>query len=279
MRLALVGNPDSGGGGAPAALAARLRGDGHDVVEIPIDRLPERLGGPADRLVVAGGDGSVGPVAALAQREDLPLAVVPCGTANDFARALGLPDDEDEALALAADPAARTRRIDLAEAGDTPWCNAAAAGLSVHAARDAAPLKSALGPVAYLVGAVRAALTARPVTVEVRADETPVFSGRAWQVIVAQTGAFGGGSEVGAADDADGALDVVVLPAGSRLGLARRAYGLRTGRIAEQEDVPHARGRTVTVDGATTFNVDGEVVELGPSARFTVSGTVAVVVP
>ena len=47
----------------------------------------------ADRVVVAGGDGSIAPVAAAAGAAGIPLAVVPAGTANDFARRLGLPDD------------------------------------------------------------------------------------------------------------------------------------------------------------------------------------------
>jgi diacylglycerol kinase family enzyme len=278
VRLALVGNPDSGGGGDPAVLASRLRGDGHDVTEVPIHDIPERLTGAVDRVVVAGGDGSVGPAAALAWRHDVPLAVVPAGTANDFARALGLPEDEDDALALAARADARTRRIDLADNEGRPWVNTAAAGLSVLAARSAEPLKPRLGPLAYLAGALRAGVAARAFEVEVTADADVVFAGRAWQVVVAQTGAFGGGSEIGAADDADGALDVVVLPAGSRLSLVRRAHGLRTGRIAAQDGVPHARGGEIGVRGPVAFNIDGEVCEPGPRARFTLRGRVAVVV-
>ena len=69
-----------------------------------------------------------------------------------------------------------------------------------------------------------------------------MFDGEAWQAIVAVTGAFGGGAEIGAADPEDGVLDAAILPAGSRLGLARRAWGLRRGTIAEQRDVCHARG-------------------------------------
>ena len=78
---------------------------------------------------------------------------------------------------------------------------------------------------------------------------------------MAVTGAFGGGAEIDAADPDDGVLDAAVLPAGSRLGLARRAWGLRRGTIADQGDVCHARGRVIEVDlpPGTEFNVDGEV--------------------
>jgi diacylglycerol kinase family enzyme len=99
----------------------------------------------------------------------------------------------------------------------------------------------------------------------VRTDGTEVFAGGAWQAIVAVTGAFGGGSEIGAADPEDGVLDVTVLPAGSRLALARRAWGMRRGTIAEQRDVCHARGHGIEVDlpPGTEFNVDGELLDDG----------------
>ena len=44
-----------------------------------------------ERIAVAGGDGTIGSVAELAGRLGVPLAVIPTGTANDFARAHELP--------------------------------------------------------------------------------------------------------------------------------------------------------------------------------------------
>ena len=150
------------------------------------------------------------------------LAVVPTGTANDFARALGVPLDVEAAVALAgrADPARRP--VDVARAGDRAFVNAASAGLSVLAARHAHDLKPRLGPVAYAVGALRAGVTARPVRVRVRVDGEEAFAGEAWQVIVAGTGAFGGGAELEVADEADRRLDVAVLR-GRPAGRARAA--------------------------------------------------------
>ena len=108
-------------------------------------------------------------------------------------------------------------------------------------------------------------MTAAPLRCAVRADGDELFAGAAWQVIVAVTGAFGGGSAIGAADPADGVLDVTILPAGSRIGLARRAWGLKRGTIAEQRAVTHHRGSVIEVtlpDGAE-FNADGEVRDRG----------------
>ncbi len=101
--------------------------------------------------------------------------------------------------------------------------------------------------------------------VVVRVDGSEVFDDGCWQVIVAVTGAFGGGSGVDEADTGDGRLDVVVIPASSRVALARRAWGLRTKTIAQQSAVDHVRGRVVEValPEGTELNVDGELREGG----------------
>jgi diacylglycerol kinase family enzyme len=72
-----------------------------------------------------------------------------------------------------------------------------------------------------------------------------------------------------------------VLPAGSRLGLARRAWGLRTRTIEDQAGVPHHRGAVVEVGvpPGTPFNVDGEIREEGLDRITVEARAFALVVP
>jgi diacylglycerol kinase (ATP) len=263
-RIALLANPKSGGGDAPD-VAATLRSLGADVEEFEISRHDEASRADAERIVVAGGDGSIGCAAEAAARAEVPLAVIPAGTANDFARFLELPDDAEEACRLALE-GERTRRLDLARIEGRPFVNVASAGLAPVAAREASGLKNALGPLAYAVGALRAAATASPVRCRVVCDGEETFAGDAWQVTVANTGAFGGGATLDA-DPADGTLDVVAIEATSRAALALRGYGLRAGRVEAQRGVASARGREVSVEAptGTDYNVDGEIVESGSS--------------
>jgi diacylglycerol kinase (ATP) len=257
VRIALAANLASGGGFDPAPILAAMQGA---EAKLFGDVAAAADWGP-DRLAVAGGDGTIGPAAELAGRLEVSLAVIPVGTANDFARAHGLPDDPVEAAALAV-AGTEMRALELGRLADGhPFVNVASAGLASVAARRAQPLKPRLGPLAYAVGAARAAIGARPLVVTVRADGETVFGGDCWQTIVAVSGAFGGGSGVEEADPGDGVLDVVAVPAGSRLGLARRAWGLRTQTIAQQRGVEHARGRTIEVDvpDGSELNVDGEI--------------------
>src|SRR5215218_11358287 len=218
MRVALVVNEASGGGTDPAPLERAMREHGADVTTCGCD--PEDLGAISDpeRIVVAGGDGTIGPVAQVAGRLGVPLGVIPAGTANDFVRANDLPLDPVEAAVLAV-TGEQLRHLELGRLGDgRPFVNVASAGLASVAARRAAPLKPRLGPLAYGVGALRAAATEHPLQCTVRVDGHEVYAGAAWQVILAVTGAFGGGSGVGAADPEDGVLDIAIIPAGSRIG-------------------------------------------------------------
>jgi diacylglycerol kinase family enzyme len=211
-------------------------------------------------------------VAVHAAASDLPLAVIATGTANDFARALDIPRDLEAACALAVHET-RERPVDLLRAGERPFLNAASVGLSVIAAHRARPLKRPLGPFAYAVGALHAGLTAKPLRCHVSADGAQVHSGPAWQVIVAGTGAFGGGSELDDADPSDRLVDVAVLEAGPRLKLVRRAWGMRGGDLTAQPGVRHARGAVIDLEVPpdTAFNVDGEVCRVAPT-RFSARG-------
>jgi YegS/Rv2252/BmrU family lipid kinase len=282
MRVALVTNAASGSGTDADRLAALLRDAGAEVSvhafdpgdgDGAVDRAAAAAAAAApDRLAVAGGDGSIGPVAVHAARAGLPLAVIPTGTANDFARAIGIPLDLRAASALAATET-RERPVDILRAGDRPFLNAASVGLSVIAAHRARPLKRLLGPFAYALGAIQAGLTATPLRCHVRADGAQVYSGPVWQVIVAGTGAFGGGSELDDADPSDRLVDVAVLEAGPRVKLIRRAWGMRGGDLTAQPGVHHARGRVIDLQLAagTAFNVDGEVCDVAPT-RFCARG-------
>jgi diacylglycerol kinase family enzyme len=283
VRIALAVNRGAGGGLDPEPLAAALRRHGAEVELFGCERdeLERAAASRPDRIAVAGGDGTIGPAAAVAGRIGVPLGVLPAGTANDYARANGLPEDIDAAVALVATGQA-LRELELGRLADErPFVNVASAGLASAAARRAQPLKRVLGPLAYAAGALRAGATSAPLRCAVRVDGELLFEGGAWQVIVAVTGAFGGGSRVGAADPHDGRLDVAVLPAGSRLALVRRAWGLRRGTVTEQEPVEHGRGAVVEVDlpPGAELNVDGEIRERGLERATVQPRAYALVVP
>lgn len=269
MHVLLVRNHKSGSADQvdPAALLVR---HGCVVTDAEIAQAARWSDSPpgslhdVDRVIVAGGDGSLGPCAALAARLEVPIGVVPAGTANDFVRATGLPDDADRACLLAA-TGDRTRPIDLGRVDEVPFVNVASIGLAPKAAAAAEPLKRSLGAIAYPIGAAIAAIRSRPVDVSARIDGNLVWSGPAWQVMVASTGAFGGWAEIGSTRPGDGALDLVVVPAGrGTRALAFDAKSLFDGELARRDGVHHDRGRQVelALHRAPSMVVDGEIVQL-----------------
>jgi diacylglycerol kinase (ATP) len=268
--VALVANERSGSSD-PDLCAARLEEAGARVGRFDIEQLERAVQSRPDRLVVAGGDGSIAPAAAAAGAAGIPLAVVPAGTANDFAERLGLSSDLAEACELAVN-GTQLRELELGWINqERPFVNVASAGLPAPAARAAGSLKRVLGPLAYGLGALRAGLTAKPLRCLVDCDGGELLAGDAWQVTVAASGAFGAGAAVEEADPADGLLEVVAIEAGPRLGLVGLAYRLRTGGVTDHPRAFHTSCTTseVLAPDDTEFNVDGELATLG-SARFTV---------
>ena len=284
--VALVANEGSGQSD-PSRCAEQLARFGAEVHRFGLDELEAALAtagngastakrdgargvARVDRIVVAGGDGSVAPVAAVAGRAGLPLAVLPVGTANDFARRLGIPDDLTDACRLAVRGTV-LRPLELGWMnGERPFVNVASAGLPAPAAEHARSWKDRLGPLAYAAGALRAGLTAKPLPCLVECGDVELLAGEAWQVTIAASGAFGAGAVVEEADPGDGALEVVAIEAGPRAGLVTLAYRLRRGRVTGHPRAFHLRCENANVQtpSGTRFNVDGELVTTG-EARFT----------
>jgi diacylglycerol kinase family enzyme len=127
-------NPLSGGGRAADARLADVARERsiEPVVLTPGAKLgalvEEAVGGGADALGMAGGDGSLAVVASVATSHGLPFICVPAGTRNHFARDLGVPPT-DLVAAVDAFTDAVERRIDLGEVNRRPFLNNVTIGI------------------------------------------------------------------------------------------------------------------------------------------------------
>src|SRR5712691_2552247 len=184
----------------------------------------------ASLVFAAGGDGTVRACAEALAGTGVPLAIVPLGTANLTARALGVPGRADRAVE--AGFGGRDVKIDLASidgtridgtgidlSGTGGTCFAAMAGIGLDAAIVGATpeqLKRRFGWVAYAAaGATRLALPSHDFTV--RLDDAEPLRRRARCVVVANAGLLPGGfTMLPEARLEDGLLDVGILaPAGA----------------------------------------------------------------
>lgn len=164
----LVTSPHAGNSGRLARARRALDRYGiHVTDELDIehvDRLPELLRATQDepRLVIAaGGDGTVGSVAACLAGLDHVLGVLPLGTGNDFARSLDIPVNPRRAAAVIANGEVSTVDLGrLIRTGQPPayFAHAATAGLNVDFAKLAtrASVRARLGRLTYLAAGLYA---------------------------------------------------------------------------------------------------------------------------
>jgi YegS/Rv2252/BmrU family lipid kinase len=234
------------------------------------------------RLVFAvGGDGTVRACAQALACTGVPLAIVPRGTANLAARALGVPSGLDAALATGF--GGMERRIDLAVADGMTFV--AMAGLGLDAAVvEAAPdlLKERVGWAAYAVAAIPR-LRGRRREFTVRLDGGEPLARRARSVVVGNAGLLPGGFVL--LPDArldDGLLDVGILAPSGLLGWARVAHRVLTRSRDDDRSLERHQARRIEIAADTRLprEVDGEVIAPGRTLTVTLRrGALIVRVP
>jgi YegS/Rv2252/BmrU family lipid kinase len=249
-------------------LAETLRGHGLELEAVEIGdaaALPDlvrRRASGVERVIVAGGDGTLNAALQGLATTTTPLGIIPVGTANNTARALGLPTDTAEACRIAA--GSRTRPIDLGCVNDRWFFTTASLGLSVTVTRLLTrDLKRRWGRLAYGYAALRATLERRPFHAEILAGGQRL-SLRNFPIVVGNGRYYSSALPVAAdAEIDDGWLDLYAVEARSRWRLVTMIPALKTGRQGRRPDVHTLRAREVEIrtPSPRTINVDGE---LGP---------------
>ncbi len=233
-------------------------------------RLPEIVQGAITQghklIIVGGGDGTISSVVDFFAYRDAVLGILPLGTANSFARALGIPLD----LAGAAEiltGAGKVADVDLGRINDDYFANTAAIGLPALVGRNMPHgLKRWFGKAGYiLVGAAlfavhtpfRAVLTAGQREIA-RIDD-------ALDILIAN-GPYQGGVKV--ADEADPEsrdLVIRIVKGGRKTNLLKTwARPALNARAADFTEIVHASDLVIATDPPHYVSVDGEVVTRTP---------------
>ncbi len=102
-----------------------------------------------DLIAVGGGDGTLAGAAGRLARKDIVMAILPLGTANSFARTLGIEPELEPALDVIA--GGDLARVDVVRIGDGCFINSATIGVPARIAEDIPPgLKRCFGRIGYL---------------------------------------------------------------------------------------------------------------------------------
>jgi undecaprenyl-diphosphatase len=214
--------------------------------------------GRARALGVAGGDGSVAAAAAVALERGLPLAVIPAGTLNHFARDVGVATPPEAVEAVVHGYAVR---VDVAEVNGTPFLNTASIGSYPEMVARRDRLSGRLGKwVALTVAAAQVLRTGSPVEMDVngrRISAWILFVGNGCYVPRGLAPAWRPRLE-------DGLLDVQYLRADLRFGRSRAVLAtlLGVGEHSRSYGGFQARELRVRVlSGAQQVAYDGETGE------------------
>jgi diacylglycerol kinase (ATP) len=254
-------------------------------------RIRDALGRGVERIVAAGGDGTVGTVASLVaqqQAEHTDFAVLPLGTGNDLARTLDMPLDPEAAWDVCR--SGQSRPMDLLRvqfgADQTGWAaNMVTAGNTGKYTSVITPeMKQKWGPFCYLRGTLDLLQDLDVYELDVKCDDDEAATRyTTLNVFLANGRTSGGGLTV--APDAridDGLLDLIIVQDGDALDLAALTADYLLSDFRTNPLVQHRRCRQVEFFAIppVPISIDGDpqpggkvTVEVEPGAIRTVRGT------
>ncbi|MEO7454836.1 MAG: diacylglycerol kinase family protein [Gemmatimonadaceae bacterium] len=270
-------NPKSGS--ADAARDALDESGAFEVREVDPAKLGDEMKRLAaegvPRMLVAGGDGTIGTAVNGLIGTNAELAILPGGTLNHFATDLGIPDDPKEALSVALQGTARP--ADVAWANDHVFLNTSSVGAYVTFVRTRERLEKRFGyRIASFIAAIRMFFRLRHIAVEMEVDgerrifRTPlVFIGVGEREL--QLPSLGK-----RVPDGRRGLHVLVVQGRSRarmlaMGFAAVARGVNTAARTPELDSFIVERCTITMKKAGTIAVDGELVKLGAKVEYSLA--------
>lgn len=270
MRLKFILNPTAGRGRgqtalelikevldpAPVTYAVALTTRSGEAIELAQQAAQEDF----DVIVAAGGDGTVNQVVNGLVGSNIPMAVLPCGTGNDFAAMIGMPKDLNACLHQIIQ--GNAVRIDLCKVNDRYFISSVGAGFDgqvTHTVNN--NFKHLRGMAVYLLGVFSTIFSYKGHHVKLTVDgESREFD--ALLVAVNNSRTYGGGLNI--TPEAlldDGLFDICTARMMKPLEICKSLPRLLKGTHGKLEKINFCRGKYVELQSDTPiyYQVDGEV--------------------
>jgi YegS/Rv2252/BmrU family lipid kinase len=231
-------------------------------------------------VIIGGGDGTLNAAIEGLVETQLPLAILPLGTANDLARTLNIPYALPQACQVIAQ--GKTQAIDLGWVNGKYFFNVASLGLSVNITRNLSKeAKRRWGIFAYGITAFQVLLKSRPFRAEIRVNGESQRV-KTVQIAVGNGRHYGGGLTV-AADAAidDQRLDLYSLEIQHWWHMLALLPAMRSGTHASWPFVRALHGQEMEVhtNHRYAINTDGEITTETPAHFRVIPGAIRVMVP
>lgn len=213
-----------------------------------------------ERLLVAGGDGTMHHALQGLANTSCALGVIPVGTGNDLSGTLKIPPDLDVAVQRALTGAIRS--IDLIQVGETYSVSYVGVGFDSETTEFANQVKIIKGPLIYPYSVIHTLATFQPPAMRIVHDEG-VFEGRVMFTTLASLPRFGGGMQIAPqAKIDDGILDLVIVKEISRRALLAVFPKVYTGKHVGHPSCLFYKTRRaeITIDRPMTLYGGGEPV-------------------
>ncbi|MGO4889735.1 diacylglycerol kinase [Anaerobacillus sp. MEB173] len=214
-----------------------------------------------DLVIAAGGDGTINEVVnGLAERSYRPkLGLIPYGTTNDFARAIGVPRSTEIACDVLCD--GHEMPIDIGKVNNQYFINIAGGGSLTELTYEVPiKLKTMMGQLAYYVKGIEKLPSIKPATVRIEYDGK-LFEGDIMLFLVANTNSVGGFEKL--APDAslnDGMFDLLILKKMSLPDFLRISSLALRGEHLFDPNILYTQANRIKVyvEGDMQLNLDGE---------------------
>lgn len=227
-----------------------------------IKELTARLKNPSYKAVVAiGGDGLVNLCLQELAQTEIPLAVIPAGTGNDFARAIGV---YGEPITRILSHLINTQpvQIDIGKISkdgiDKLFVQVLSSGFDAEVNERANNMTWPRGKIKYVVAILQTLRKFTPIKYEIQIDEEKIFE-EAMLVTVANGENYGGGMKIcPGASNSDGLFNVLLVQPVSKLVLLTIFPKVFFGRHIPHPKIKTYIGKQIKIIGKTTAYADGE---------------------
>ncbi|MBM6821979.1 YegS/Rv2252/BmrU family lipid kinase [Fusobacterium mortiferum] len=223
-------------------------------------------------ILGAGGDGTINQIINIMKKKnlDIPLAILPVGTANDFAKYIGMPAD----IGSACDKilAGKIQEIDLGKANDKYFINVFSFGLFTDVShKTPTHLKNTIGKLAYYLNGIKELPSFKKLDIKVISDEF-FYEGNAL-IFFTFNGRTAGNINISYKSEInDGLLDVIIVKGENiRSTLSSLLAFLKLEHLEKPKDIIHFTTSDFTVeysDSSLESDIDGEV---GPTSPIHIS--------
>lgn len=237
-----------------SAHATTGEGDATEAAKIAVAR-------KFDLVVISGGDGTINEVIqGIAEAEYRPeIGIIPSGTTNDFARALSIPRDTDQAVNIILEN--NILPLDIGKVNDEYFVNIAGGGdLTELTYEVPSKMKAVIGQLAYYVKGIEMLPSLKPVRTRIEYDGN-VFEDDIMLFLVANTNSVGGFEKI--APNAlinDGYFDLIILKETNLAEFLRIATAALRGTHIDDKHIVYLQAKKIkiTPESRMQLNIDGE---------------------